>query len=206
MFARFKGQPLARAMELTRRAMAQDDNLAEPHALLGQIHLTNRKYEQAIAQGRRAVALEPNGADWRAYLASTLSYAGRAGEALTEMQRALRLNPNPPSWYPHVLARIYYLTGGYDEAIAILKELIERELAAQPSAHSAFYRSLPNHLLLIASYSAAGRGEEAREQVAKFQQFIPNFKPKVRIEYYDRYQDAADVQRLLDDLAKAGMK
>ena len=61
-------------------------------------------------------------------------------------------------------------------------------------------------LLLIASYSAAGRGEEAREQLPKFQEFSPNFDPKAWIEREDHYRDAADVRRILDDLAKAGLK
>ena len=201
--------PFVRARELALRAMAQDDTLAEPHALLGRIHLGEREHEQAIVRGQRAVALEPNGADWRAYLADTLSYAGRDGEAMEQMQRALLLNPDPPSWYPDVLGRIHYQIGRYDEAIAILKELIERELAARPSAMGLLLTgsvSVNYRLLLIASYSAAGQKKEAEAQAAEFQKGYSNFDPKFFVAKRFLFKDAADERRLLDDLAKAGLK
>ena len=88
--------------------MARNDALAEPHALLGQIHLEQKEHNQAITEGRRAVTLEPNGAEWHGFPANTLSYSGEAEEALVEIMAALLLNPEPPTWYPEVLARIFF--------------------------------------------------------------------------------------------------
>jgi adenylate cyclase len=53
---------LKKAMELTKKAIALDNSLALPHALLGWIYTLMRQHDKGIAECEQAVNLEPNSA------------------------------------------------------------------------------------------------------------------------------------------------
>jgi len=66
---------LERAFELAQRAVALDDSLPIAHSLLGRVHLSKKRHEQAIAEAERAIALDPNYAEGYANLARILAFA-----------------------------------------------------------------------------------------------------------------------------------
>src|SRR5262249_42194145 len=119
-------QNLKRAFELVQKALALDDSLPEAHLFLGQVYVSERQFDQAIAEGERAIALAPNNADSYALQAEALNWAGRPEEALKMAEQAMRLNPHYPHFYLFGLGWAYRLTGRYAEAIATLKELTSR--------------------------------------------------------------------------------
>jgi adenylate cyclase len=119
-------QTLERAWTLAQQALALDDFLPFAHSLLGNIYAQRHQYDQAIAEGERAIALDPNNADSYALRWEALSSAGRPDEALKMVEQAMRLNPRYPSWYLVDLGLAYFLTGRYTEAIAPLKEAVNR--------------------------------------------------------------------------------
>jgi adenylate cyclase len=153
-----------------------------------------RQYDMAIAEGERAVALNPNGADAHAHLALILNFVGRSEEATALFKKAIRLNPMPPNWYLRNLAQAYRIKGEYEQAIATLQKVIQRN----PD-------DLIAHLILAASYSMAGREEEARGQAAE----VLRIDPKFSLEYYAKtlpYKNQADTHLTIDALRKAGLK
>jgi tetratricopeptide (TPR) repeat protein len=93
---------------------------------LGLVYGLQQQYDQAIAEGERAIALDLNNADSYANQALALIFAGRPEEVLRMLEQAMRLNPRYPPWYLFELGFAYRLTGRYTEAIATLKEVINR--------------------------------------------------------------------------------
>jgi adenylate cyclase len=134
-------QTLERALTLAQQALAQDESLPFAHSLLGNVYAQKQQYDQAITESERATALDPNNADSYALRAEVLNFAGKPDEALKMMERAVRLNPRYPSWYLVDLGWAYCLAGRSAEAVATLKEVINRS----PNF-------LPAHENLVLSY------------------------------------------------------
>ena len=94
----------------------------------------------------------------------------------------------------HNLAGAYRLMGRHDEAIRTGKKAIERE----PSDQIAW-------IGLVASYSLAGRMEEARAAA----QEIPRLNPKFSVERWAKtnpYIDKTVVQQWAEAFRAAGLK
>ncbi len=185
---------MEQASELAQKALALDDTQDYAHSLLGHIFLMLRQHEKAIAEGERAIALNPNGADAHAHLAMTLTFVGRLEEAIASSKKAMRLNPMPPNWYFADLAHTYRLTGQYEEAIVTLRKALQRN----PD-------DLIAHIILAASYSIAGREEEAHTEAAE----ILRIDPKFSLAYFAKtlpYKNQADIELFIESMRKAGLK
>ena len=184
---------LKRALELSRESIVLDDAQADAYSLLGNIYLLMRWYDEAIAEAERAVALRPNGADHHVWLAMVLTSAGRPEEALGLIKKALRLNPLPPNWYFLALGDAQRMLGQYEEAIDAYKKALDRS---------------PDFLLvrigLAASYSASGRGEEARAAAGE----VLRIEPAFSVEAFGKgvtLKNQADLERYLQVLRSAGL-
>ncbi len=156
---------LKKAMELTQKAIALDNSLSWPHALLGWIYTLMRQHDKGIAECEQAVNLEPNSAISYFYLSLAFKYAGRPKEALAMAKEAIRLNPIPPGFYYQNLTHLYCLTGQYEEAIAVGKEATRVE---------------PNNFtvraFLTVAYSLHGLEKEARIEAAEVLRINPTFR------------------------------
>ena len=108
----------------------------------------------------------------------------------------MRSDPLPPIRYLHTLGIILYFVGRPEEAIPPLKKVFERTQRV-PSMRRVETMTL---VFLIASYVAAGRMEEAERQAAYFNPADPV------VSLSGPYKLPADGRRVLDDLAKAGVK
>jgi adenylate cyclase len=185
---------LKRAMELTQKAIALDNSLAWPHALLGWIYTLMLQHDKGIAECEQAVNLEPNSAISYFYLSLALKYAGRPKEAITMAKEAIRLNPIPPGFYYQNITHLYCLTGQYEEAIKVGKEATRVE---------------PNNFtvraFLTVAYSLHGRQEEARIEAAE----VLRINPKFRVEHWAKtipFKNEADRELTIGALRKAGLK
>jgi adenylate cyclase len=185
---------LKRAMELTQKAIALDNSLAWPHALLGWIYTLMLQHDKGIAECEQAVNLEPNSAISYFYLSLALKYAGRPKEAITMAKEAIRLNPIPPGFYYQNITHLYCLTGQYEEAIKAGKEATRVE----PNNFTA-------RALLTVAYSLNGRQEEARIEAAE----VLRINPKFRVEHWAKtipFKNEADRELTIGALRKAGLK
>lgn len=187
-------QLLERAFELTQRAVALNDTLPLPHAMLGIICVWKKQHEQALIEAKRAVILDPNFAEGYFHLSAVLSFTGLPEEAIKAAEKAIRLNPRHPDVYLFNLAAYYRVAGRYEEALALGKKFQAR----QPD-----YRPLPLHLAVC--YTELDRLEEAQAEAGKVLRINPNFS----LEGYKLFwpmKDSAIMERTLTALRKAGLK
>ena len=186
-------ESLEQALELAQKAISLDESSPSCYVLLSSIYMFKKQYEKAIAEGERAIALDPNGADAYSQLGTVLQMVGRQQEAIAPLEKAIRINPMAPSIYFRRLGTAYRDIGRYEDAIVQLKKAIN----LSPD-------SLYPHSALAATYSLAGRDEEARAEVSE----VLRIQPKISLESLSKrvaYKNKADIDRLIDALRKAGL-
>jgi adenylate cyclase len=187
------GKSIKKAAELIQKALALNDSLPWTYTLLAYTYLMKRQHEKAIALYERAIELNPNVADVYGHFGMALNYVSRPEDAIASFEKAIRLNPIPPSYYLQNLGRSYRMVGRYEDSIATYKKVLD---------------STPNNMFalvgLTATYSLAGRLDEARAQGAEVLRVQSNFSAKSYVKKYP-FQDKAETERLIDALLKAGL-
>ncbi len=189
-----ESQTLERAFELAKKAIALDDQQPEGHALLGEIYLWKKQYEQSIAEMNKAIAIDPNAFDGFARLASVFNFSGRPDEAIEFMNKAMKLNPVYPVWYPFNIGHAYFLKGQYEEAIVIMKRVIDRN----PNF-------LPPYAFLAVSYVELKQEKEAHSVATELKRLNPNHSFVDSLKRIP-YKDEAILERIFYNLRKAGVK
>jgi len=187
-------QSLARAIELTQKAIALDDSRPGAHSFLGFLYTNIRQYEKGIAECERAVALGPNHATAHLRLGLALRYAGRPEEAIAAYEKAIRLDPFPPSTAFYGLGLAYLFTGRCEEAITACKKAVH----GRPD-------DLLSRIALTVAYGLCGREEEARATATE----ILRIDPKFSVDYFGKklaLKNQADKDRFIAALRKAGLK
>jgi TolB-like protein/class 3 adenylate cyclase/tetratricopeptide (TPR) repeat protein len=180
------------SFEMAQMAMDIDYSLPEPHQLMGNIYLWQKKHEQAIAELKKAISLDPNNADWLAGLGGVLLWADRPEEAIKVIRQAMHLNPKYPPLYLWNLGHAYLLTKKYEEAIEILKESLTRNPDFWPS-----------HILLAASYSALEQYDDARAEAAETLRINPDFTLE-SWRHKCPFKNPEELVRRFEKLRKAG--
>jgi adenylate cyclase len=186
-----------KAIELTQKALAMDDTLAEAHGFLGYLYTQKREYEKGIAEGERAVALNPGDPNVLVNYAICLNFAGRSEEAIPLFQKTIRLNP-VGSYYNYLnnlhLGNALIFTGRYEEAVSAYKKAIQRN----PN-------SVWGHIMLTATYSMMGREEEAQAEVAE----VLRINPKFSADFWAKtslIKEQSLRDKIFNALRKAGLK
>jgi adenylate cyclase len=188
------GKSLEKAAQLAQKALALDDSDQNSIVLLGYLHLLKRQHDKAIVQYERATDLNPNAPTPLVHLGMALNFAGRPDDAIVSIKKAIRLNPIPPSFYLHNLANAYRMVGQYEDAIAAAKKALDRT----PD-------NLWANVFLAATYSQAGRLDEARAQAVE----VLRVQPKFSTESFGKkmpFKYKADADRFINALRKSGLK
>jgi adenylate cyclase len=186
------GESMRKAYEIANKALSLDDSLDIPHWILGLIYTRMGEVDKAIAEGEKAVELNPNGSDALVTLGAILVRTGRPAEAIEPIEKGIRLNPIPTAIQYAWLGAGYMFTNQYDRAIAILK----KGLQVQPDNALCLIH-------LVATYSLAGRQEDASKTAAEFLKFNPKFSVEA---WAKGYNDPAVQERLINALRQAGSK
>ena len=192
-WSKSRKESLEQALELAQKAIALDNSSPSCYALLSSIYMFKKQYEKAIAEAERAIALDPNADGAYSQLGTVLQMVGRQQEAIAPLEKAIRLNPMAPSIYFRRLGTAYRDLGRYEEAIVQLKKAIH----LSPD-------SLYPHTALAATYSLAGRDEEARAEVSE----VLRIQPEITLESLAKrvaYKNKADIDRLINSMRKAGL-
>jgi TolB-like protein len=114
-----------KARAAAERAVAEDPNLADGHAALGQILISvDWNATGAEAEYRRAAELAPASAEPKIGLSSVLADFGRIEEAVELLQQAVRLEPLTANAH-FDLARLLTALGRYDEAVQSARKAID---------------------------------------------------------------------------------
>ena len=186
-------QALDEAERRARRALELDDQEPVSHMALGNVLLWRRDLEGALAEFRRMIELDPNFAQGYSATGLALMYAGRASEALEAFAIAKRLDPHYASIVLHFMAQTHFSLGQYETAA---KQLLER-IARTPATDS-------SRMMLASCYGHLGRAVDARAAWAELLKVNPDFSLTQR-ERVLPYKNAADFQRIVEGLAKAGL-
>jgi TolB-like protein/DNA-binding winged helix-turn-helix (wHTH) protein len=192
--SRNQGQSLKRAVAMGQRAIALDEALPLPHAILGTVYVWNKQHEQALVAAQRAVILDPNFADGYFHLGTVLYFVGQPNESIKAYEQAIRLDPKHPDLYLHHLAASYRLAGRYQEALALGQQFA----ASHPDY-------VPGHVLLALCYGDLEQLEDARAEGAE----ILRLNPAFNLTAFERLwpmKDPAIMERSLVALRKAGLK
>ena len=135
--------PKARAA--AEKALALDDTLAEPHAVLGGVHGTLFEWDQSEREFRRAIELNPNDANAHHWFAYMLASMGRMDEAIAQARRAAELEPLNLK-YSDSVGVMYRFAGQHDRAIEQFKKTLEMDPNFVPSVGNlAFAYQLTQH-------------------------------------------------------------
>jgi len=185
---------IAKAIELTQKALSMNGSLAEARSRLGVLYSFSGRYDEGIAEAERGVELDPNSGQANYNLGIVLKWAGKSKEAIPVIRKALRLEPIPPDNYVQQLALVYLQTGDCKEAIAACEKGLKRD---------------PDHLvsriIMAAVYGSCGREKEARIEATE----VLRINPKFAVEPYMRsmpYKNASDRDRTAQGLRKAGLQ
>jgi adenylate cyclase len=185
---------LDRALILARRALDLGDVTGLPHLALAQINLLRKDHHQALQSVEQALLERPSCDASFAVKASILNYLGRPLEAIPLARQAMRISPVHPSYYPMVLATSAYFGNRFEDARAAA----EQALAIDQEDVDAL-------VVLTAVLVRLDRLESARGIARKILQVRPGF----RLEAYSSsqpYKDHTALERLLEDLRKAGLE
>jgi adenylate cyclase len=156
----------AQGMELATRALALAPQRAQAHWVYGLLLRHPRRFAEAVAAFERVIALDRNFAAAYGSLGDLVTWLGRPAETIEANERAMRLSPRDPllaNWQFDIAVAHNYL-GHPDEAVTWLL----RARSTNPS--------LPFvATVLVSVYSALGKHDLAREELAKSRQMIPWF-------------------------------
>ena len=187
-------ESIKKAIELSKKALALDDSLADARSRLGFLYAMTRQHDKGVAEAERAVELDPNSANAHHLLGLTLRFAGRPEDAIPVCKKAIRLEPFAPGAYYYNLGMAYLFAGQCEEAISACEEAIRRAS-----------NNLLAHVLATVAYSMCGREEEARTTAAE----VLSINPKFSLDKFAKkvtYKNQADKERFVEALRKAGLK
>jgi TolB-like protein/tetratricopeptide (TPR) repeat protein len=184
--------PLGRALDAARRAVASDPDNQRAHHVLAEVHFHRHELDGFLAELERAIALNPNNAHTLVYLGQDLHYVGdERGIAL--VRKASALDPFHPTWFNFPIAHHHFDRDEHEEALA----------AARKIDMPGFFWS---QIYLAAIYAELGRQSEARSAVEELLRLYPGFNVEGFIEEARKWNFRDDsIRRWVAALRKAGL-
>ncbi len=187
-------ESLEKAIELAKKAIAQDNGDPYGHAILSWLYGFRKEYDKAIAEGKQAVALNPSGSMVYVYYGNSLTTAGQPEEAIPVLRKAIRLSPFCPGWYYLSFGIALFSADRFEEAVPAFKNAIQRA----PD-------NILAHIGLTGTYSLMGREEEARAEAAE----VLRINPKFSVDFFAMtllFKDQLHRDKIINALRKAGLK
>jgi DNA-binding winged helix-turn-helix (wHTH) protein/TolB-like protein/Tfp pilus assembly protein PilF len=124
-----------KSLAAVAKALALDGNLAEAHAILGEIKLSYEwDFPGAEQELRKAIALNPSAAQAHLFFGFYLCPLGHHDEAVAEMKTDIELDPTNP-FYHRALGQVLYHARRYDEAIVQLRRSVEIDASYVSAYH-----------------------------------------------------------------------
>ncbi len=198
------GEAKPKAREAAQKALQLNPRLAEAHAVLGNVAMSDWDLATAEKELLRAIELNPNDPYSHEWYCHLLIVQGHNSEALAEAHHALDLDPVNPLFHD-VVAETYYFGRSYDAAIEEAQQVVKlhpsdlfaqfwlgsayREKKMYPQAIETFQRARQlsgDSSFMVMAYghaqALAGNVAEARAALQKLQQvagtrFVPSLYP-----------------------------
>ncbi|ESY17891.1 MULTISPECIES: adenylate/guanylate cyclase domain-containing protein [unclassified Mesorhizobium] len=181
---------LEEARLAAQRALELDSNDAAVQQANAMVALWLGQHERASMHFNRAVDLNPADAEIRADRAEGMRFAGQPEQALIEIDDALQRSKFSPNWFWWIRGGILIDLERYDEAIAALGNIAQKEYGAW--------------LQLAAAHAQLGHASEAAHALAMGRKLKPNLSLRdvVAMSPY-AHREAGDP--LFNGLRKAGL-
>jgi len=188
-----------KVVEISQKVLVLDESDSDVRALLGTVYLRQNRYEQAITEGEKSLALGPTNAQAHVILAVSMNAVGRFDDAIELVKRAMRLHPYYPAYYLQWLGGAYRMTGRYEDALTVYKQLLDRSRKGE-------FPAFTPHLFLAEVYAELGQNEKALTHAAEALRLYPKFSLEraSKLSTY-RFKDPAHLERRLNALRKAGI-
>jgi class 3 adenylate cyclase/TolB-like protein len=189
--------PLVRAAEAARKAIAIDPENADAHMTIAYVHYSNRDAEATLSAANKSLQLAPDDAENLAFAADLLSQMGDYEYANQLFDKAITINPSYPEWYNWTPFRKAFAEGDWDTAI---RYMTKAELGAPD-----FYW---HPAALAACLALQGRIDEAKVKLARALELKPDFATTARDElaYFNFGPETATVANSgIRGLALAGL-
>jgi adenylate cyclase len=191
---RSPAESIAQGIAMAQKTIEMDPNNAAAYSLLGMLYVTKAEYDKAVEVAERGASMDPNSVTAVYLYGSTLMHASRHEEAIPVLEKAIRLSPlNPPLQCLSNLASCYANRGRYDEAVKLLKRVLQE----QPNQYLA-------NISLTSVYAQMDRIEDARAQAAQVLRINPKFSLESLAKTW-RNKDPAITERSVNALRKAGL-
>jgi len=196
------GQAIQRGYSEDRTAMVQealtcaeksrelDDEDSESHRILAEIHIINRRFDDAERHQERAFSLNPNDPRVVALKGQLLTWTGKPEEGASWIELARRLDPYPPEARADSLALAYFCARHYEAALKTLS------LIGQPTH--------VHHANLAACHALLDHPPEARTHLEEVLRMQPEFSAGAFTDGLP-YKLDADRAHHRDALLKAGL-
>jgi adenylate cyclase len=181
---------LHEAIVLARKALSFDEADALSHRAIGYAYMIGGQHELAGIHLDRAVALNPTDTRITSVHALWRAFAGKGDEAAGCLDADLRRDPFPPAWFWNFRGIALFQARRYGETIETLSRLTK----LQPW----------DYYFLAASYAHLGLIDQARACGAEILRARPGFA-LAQVGVVEPFQDAADLEHLLEGLRKAGL-
>jgi adenylate cyclase len=189
--------PVDRILDMSAKALALDDKLAEAHASRGTALSLLHQYDEATAEFEKAITLDPNSFETH-YLYARASFAhGNLQRAAALFERAAEINPQDYQ-SPCLLIQIYRSLGRAEDAKEAARrgvKLAERELLLHPEDPR------PGHLG-IAALLEIGENDRAREWMARVLAIEPD-DPLTQYNLACGYAQLGDIDAAFDLLERS---
>ena len=195
-YSKSREESLRLAVELSGKAKELAPEIPMLYNLEQSILRLEGKLDEAVKAGERAIELSPSTSVSLLATAMTMHFAGEFDRSIELAKRAMRHNPHYSSANLIWLGWSSWFKGDYEQAAATANEGLRR--AEDPAVETV------HHLTLALIYTDKGEQDKARQAVAKAREALP----AVSIDFFRRgfpYKNAADQERVLDTLRKAGL-
>ena len=186
-----------KAREFAQTALTYDSTDPRALLLLTDLHLDQGEIDDGKVYLEKAMASNPNNTLVYFFYGDILVNWGEFERGLEFVQKAIRLSPHHPSFYVWSLGKAYYWLEDYDKAIAALETYV----------NSYTSKTAWTYIDLAYTYAGDGQLEKAQQVVNEILKRDPEFsisryKTSYRVKWY---KDPAMVERVLNDLRKAGL-
>jgi eukaryotic-like serine/threonine-protein kinase len=185
--------PLGRALDAARRAVAAAPSSHLGYHMLAQAHFFRREFQEFRTAADRAVSLNPLDAGTVAYMGILIAYTGDWERGCALAERAMQLNPHHPGWYRFAGFNHAFQAGDYQAAL---------DVALRFNMPGYFY----THLALAAAYGKLGD----RDAAGRCLRELLAVKPDIAAEAWDELgkwmPDPEAREAWIDGLRRAGLE
>jgi tetratricopeptide (TPR) repeat protein len=192
-------QSMKRALECVQKALSLSDSCALAYALMAQVTLDQKKFDEATQYGEKGVRINPNDPHMLFLLAVITHFTGKFDESIALIRKADRLSPYYPAMHLDMQSMSYFLTGRYEEALEAAQLLLGR---AQKGEFSPFLA----HMRLVEAYICLGQDDKARAHAAEVLKINPKSALADERRHFEAYRDPSHSERHLNAFRKAGLK